>query len=331
MKSVLGVDIGGTKIAVGPVSSGGEQLAPSLFALSRTNSLEAFVSGLEQVLREAVRQFQAYAPAALGVACAGTVDHDRGVVVTSPNLPLQDFPLAQVLEEKLGLPVFLENDANAALVGEAAAGAAVGMRHVVMLTLGTGVGGALFLEGKLYRGTSGAAGELGHMTVVRGGLTCRCGARGCLEMYASGPALVRYAAAYMRDSERDPGGELLGLYEQGKLTGGAVARLAREGHRGAVEAVEQLGTWLGVGLMNITNIFEPQMIVVGGGVGELGEMLLRPARAYLRQYALPPGRDQVQVVAAKLGNGAGLVGGALVAWEGLESSACHDGVIPPAR
>lgn len=323
MNSVLGVDIGGTKIAAGPVNRAGGQLASPLITLSRATDLEAFLFGLEQALQQALQQFRDFAPAALGIACAGTVDYSRGVVVVSPNLPLLDFPLVEVLEEKLDIPVFLENDANAALLGEAVAGAAVGMRHVVMLTLGTGVGGALLLDGRLYRGASGAAGELGHMPVVRGGLVCRCGGRGCLEMYASGPALVRYAAAFLRDSEKDPGGELLSLYEQGRLTGGAVARLAREGHRGAAEAVEQLGEWLGIGLVGVTNIFEPQMIVIGGGVGELGEMLLRPARAYLARHALPPGRDRVQVISARLGNAAGLVGGALVAWEELEAGACR--------
>lgn len=321
MSSVLGVDIGGTKIAAAPVGRHGEQLAAPLVALSRVTDVEAFVTGLEQALRQALQQYSEFTPVALGIACAGTVDYSHGVVVVSPNLPLVDFPLVKVLRERLGLPVFLENDANAALLGEAASGAAVGMRHVVLLTLGTGVGGGVLVNGELYRGASGAAGELGHMTVVRGGLACRCGGRGCLEMYASGPALVRYAAAFLQDSWRDPGGQLLALHKQGRLTGGSVARLAREGHPGAIEAVQQLGEWLGVGLVNITSIFEPEMIVVGGGVGEMGEMLLQPARSYLARYGLLPGRDRVRVVSAKLGNTAGLVGGALVAWQELEADA----------
>ena len=315
MLSVLGADVGGTKIAVGPVDPVGAQLAPPIVDLSRTEDTESFLAGLETTLRRAMTQFADFAPGAVGLACAGTVDSDRGVVVTSPNLPLREVPLAPPLREAFGVPVVLENDANAALLGESVAGAAQGLRHVIMLTLGTGVGGALLLDGRLYRGAGGAAGEFGHTVVQMGGLPCRCGMKGCLEMYASGPALARYASARVRDPERDPGNALLHLREQGLLSGGAVARLAREGHRGAVEAVQQLAEWLGVGLANLTNIFNPEMIVVGGGVGELGELLLRYAREHLMKNAMPPGKDQVRLAAAELGNKAGLVGAGLAAWE----------------
>jgi glucokinase len=318
MISVLGVDVGGTKISVGPVDRAGAQLAPPLVNLSRKEDTESFLLGLEAILRRALIEFDQFSPGAVGLACAGTVDNRRGLVVTSPNLPLAEVPLGGWLRERLGVPVALENDANAALLGETKAGAAMGLRHVVMLTLGTGVGGALWLDGRLYRGACGAAGELGHTVVQMGGIPCRCGGRGCLEMYASGSALVRYATARVRDSERDPNGVLLSLREQGQLSGGAVARLAREGHPGALESVRQLADWLGIGLVNITNALNPEMIVIGGGVGELGELLLYHAREHVKTNALAPGRDQVEIVSAKLGNKAGLVGAALAAWELVE-------------
>ena len=317
MKSVLGVDIGGSKIAIVPVDPVGNQLALPLLGISRTSGREVFLASLESMLRQGLRDFNRFNPVALGLACAGTISHHEGMVVASPNLPLSHEPVAKRLADKLGLPVFLENDANAALVGEAAVGAAVGHRQVVMLTLGTGVGGAIMMDGKLYRGASGAAGELGHMVVVAGGLPCACGGRGCLEMYASGSALVRYAVNTLRDHERDPQGEMSLLEEEGKLTGKTVARLAREGHPGAQEAVRQLGYWVGVGLVSIVNVFEPEMVVIGGGVSELGEMLLGAAREQVAKYAMPPGKERVKVVAAELGNAAGMVGGALVAWEAL--------------
>ncbi|MCX8033200.1 MAG: ROK family protein [Thermoleophilia bacterium] len=317
MKSVLGVDIGGSKIAIVPVGPAGNQLAMPLLGISRTSSREAFLANLESMLRQGLREFERFSPVAVGLACAGTINHEKGIVVASPNLPLSSEPLAERLAGKLGLPVFLENDANAALVGEAAVGAAVGHRDVVMVTLGTGVGGAIMTEGKLYRGASGAAGELGHMVVVAGGLPCACGGRGCLEMYASGSALARYGISALGDREKDPHGQMSMLQEEGKLTGRAVARLAEEGHPGAQQAVRQLGYWLGVGLVTIVNVFEPEMVVVGGGVSELGEMLLGPAREHLARYAMPPGRDRVKVVTAQLGNQAGMVGGALVAWGAL--------------
>ncbi|NLO26694.1 MAG: ROK family protein [Actinobacteria bacterium] len=319
MPSVLGADVGGTKIAVGPVDPFGTQLAPPIVDPSRTEDTESFLTGLETTLRRAMAQFADYAPRAVGLACAGTVDSDRGVVVTSPNLPLREVSLAAPLRETFGIPVILENDANAALLGESVAGVAQGLRHVIMLTLGTGVGGALLLDGRLYRGVGGAAGELGHTVVQMGGLPCRCGMKGCLEMYASGPALARYAGARVRDPERDPGDVLLHLREQGMLSGGAVARLAREGHRGAIEAVQQLAEWLGIGLANLTNTFNPEMIVVGGGVGELGELLLHYARKHLLKNAMAPGKDQVRVTAAELGNKAGLVGAGLAAWDLVRS------------
>jgi glucokinase len=318
MISVLGVDVGGTKVVAGPVDREGTQLAPSIVALTQTSDVDSFLSGLEATLRRALAEFDRFAPGAIGLACAGTVDNGRGEVVTSPNLPLVDIPLAPMLQVALGMPVVLENDGNAAVLAEAVAGAAVGLRHVVMLTLGTGVGSGLFLDGKLYRGTDGGAGELGHTVVQMGGLPCRCGNRGCLEMYASGPALARYASARARDLERDPNGTLIALRERGELNGGVVARMAREGHPGAVEAVRQLSDWLGIGLVNITNTFDPEMIVIGGGVGELGELLLHPARDFLQKNAMPPGRDHVKVASAKLGNKAGMVGGGLAAWEALD-------------
>lgn len=319
MRSVLGVDVGGTKVAAGPVSRAGAELAPCLVEPSRGENAAVFLEALEDTLRRALVEFKDFNPSAIGLACAGTVDVQRGVVVSSPNLPLREIPLAAALRDALDIPVFLENDANAAALGEAVAGAGRGLRHVVMLTLGTGVGGGLFLDGRIYHGTSGGAGELGHMVVQRDGLACGCGHRGCLEAYASGPALVRYAAAHAGQPEWDPENALLSLKDQGRLTGGAVGRLAAAGHPGAVSAVRQLAEWLGVGLVSITNIFDPQMIVVGGGVGELGELLVAPAREHVRTGAMPPGRDLVEITCAKLGNKAGLVGAGLVAWAAVES------------
>jgi len=325
MVSVLGVDAGGTKVAAAPVDRTGKMLAPPLVERSETASQEAFLAALTDTLRRALSQFKVAGLAAVGLACAGTMDAMRGVAVTSPNLPLLEAPVVQHLEEALGVSVVLENDVNAAVWAESVVGAAIGLRHVVMLTLGTGVGGALLLDGRIYRGAGGGAGELGHTTVLAGGLPCHCGARGCLEMYAAGPALVRYASARVRDAELDPEDALLALRKQGQLTGGAIARLAAQGHPGALEAVQQLAGWLGIGLVNISNVFNPEMVIVGGGVGEVGEPLLGPAREFLHKHAMAPGRDQVRVVSAKLGNQAGLVGAGLLGWETVDASGAPTG------
>lgn len=317
MTSVLGVDVGGTKVAMGPVGQDGTELASTLVERTSTEDEASFLAGLEASLRRALTHFERFEPKAFGLACAGTVDTERGVVVASPNLPLADAPVASALEKALGFPVVLENDVNAAVRAEATMGAAAGLRDVVMLTLGTGVGGGLWLDGHVYRGANGGAAELGHIIVRAGGLPCLCGSRGCLEMYTSGRALVRYAAARAGDPKTDPSGELTALQEQGRLTGGAVARLAMAGDKAALDAVNELAHWLGVGLVNMTNAFDPEMIVVGGGVGALGELLLSPARELVRKLAIPPGRDGVRIAAARLGNRAGLVGGALTAWQAL--------------
>jgi glucokinase len=237
------------------------------------------------------------------------------VVLSSPNLPLKTVPLAEMLETSLRIPVVLENDANAAILGETTAGAGVGLRHVVMLTLGTGVGGALYLNGRLYRGAGGGAGELGHVVVQADGLPCRCGNRGCLEMYASGSAMERFAEVRAGEPATDPLGSLSELRQHDRLTGREVSRLAREGDPGALGVVEELAGWVGIALVGLTHTFDPEMIVVGGGVGELGELILGPARDFVRKNALSPGRERVQIAPAKLGNMAGLVGGGLAAWE----------------
>jgi glucokinase len=315
MTSLLGVDVGGTKIAVAPVDPTGGVLAEPLIALSQTAGVDAFLAGLEEVLRRALAEFGAHAPVGIGIACAGTVDAGRSEVVLSPNLPLVHVPLGPMLRDKLRMPVVLENDANAALLGEVVVGAAAGATDVVMLTLGTGVGGGLFMGGRLHRGANGGAGELGHVIVQKGGIPCHCGSRGCLEMYASGSALVRYAAARAADPKWDPNGALRALQERDQLHGRAVTELAHQGHRGALDAVRELGGWLGVGLVSLTNAFDPEMIVVGGGVSALGELLLEPARALVRATAMPPGREKVEILTAELGNEAGLVGAALSAWE----------------
>ncbi len=315
--SVLGVGIEGATIAVAPVDREGGQLAPALVATCRTADQAAFLAGLQTALRRSLAQFAEHRPGALGVTWPGTVDAGRSVVIATPNLPVADAPLRARLEKALGLPVVLENHADAAVRAEATVGAAAGLQHVVLIALGTGVGGGLWLNGRAYRGANGGAGELGHIIVRAGGLPCLCGSHGCLEVYASGRALVRYAAARAGDPGVDTSGELAVLQEKGKLTGAAVGRLALAGDKAAVDAVHELSRWLGAGLVSITNSFDPEMVVVGGGLGDLGELLLAPARDMVRKLAMPPGRDKVRVESAMLGERAGMIGGALTAWQEL--------------
>lgn len=320
MGVVIGVDVGGSKVTAGPVDVGGKILAEPLYEASVVSSTDAFVGALTSTLRRALATHAALEPVAVGLACAGTVDEERRVVVSSPNLPLQRVALADLLRDALGLPIVLENDANAAVVAEATVGAARGLGHVVMLALGTGVGGGLWLDGRLYRGAWGGAAELGHVIVCGGGERCRCGARGCLEMYASGRALARFAEQRVGDPVDDPEGLLARMSARGTLDGRTVGRLVGRGYPGAMAAAHELGVWLGRGLVGLTNTFNPEMIVVGGGVADLGETILTPAREYVRAHAMAPNAEQVKIVCAALGNSAGLVGGGLAAWEAYASS-----------
>ncbi len=315
--AMLGVDAGGTKVTVGPVDARGRMLAEPITEPSETRDVASFVEGLISTLKRGEAEF-GIPLGGVGMACAGTVDPVQGIVVTSPNLPLERVPLREILEQALDMRVVLENDANAAVLAEVTAGVAAGLRHVVMLTLGTGVGGGMYLGGRLYRGVGGGAAELGHTIVLVDGELCHCGSRGCLEMYASGNALARAGMRRAASADLDPQSVLAELRSRGELDGAQVARLAQEGYPGAVAAVDEVARWLGMGLVNLTNTFNPEMIVVGGGVSALGELLLRPARELVRELALSPNKDQVRVAAAALGNSAGLVGGGLVAWEKLQ-------------
>ena len=316
MRVMIGVDVGGTKVAAGRVTSDGRLNGAPCVVASGTSDFAALVDSIAGAARAAMRDAASAGEtvAGIGIGCAGTVDTRRGVVVTSPNLPLTDAPLGTLLGDRLGLPVHLENDANVAAWAEVQVGAARGCRHVVMLALGTGVGGGLVLDGRLYRGADGAAAEIGHMIIVAGGEQCGCGARGCLEAYASGTALERIARRLVGDLPAAVGSGLRAANDRGALTGEVVGDLALSGDSGALCAVDEVGRWLGIGLSNMVNIFNPDMVVVGGGLGDLGELLLAPARAVLRATALVPGRDTVRVTSAELGNAAGMLGAGLLAW-----------------
>jgi glucokinase len=236
----------------------------------------------------------------------------------SVNLPLANIAFADVMTERLGLPVFVDNDANAAALAEHRAGAARGYNEAVVLTIGTGIGGGLILGGRLYRGAIGAGAELGHVVIDMDGPPCQgnCPNRGCVEALASGTALAREA---MRLAQEHPDSGLAKALADGReLVGPLVTELAHDGDPAAIEAIELIGSRLGVALATFVNIFNPEVIVIGGGVVAAGELLLAPARAVVTHRALPPSRDEVKVVGAKFGVEAGMVGAAALAFDGIE-------------
>ncbi|WP_207891507.1 ROK family protein [Nocardioides jejuensis] len=303
----VGVDVGGTKVLAGVVDGAGRITAT---ARRTTPGRRVDAAMVEDALTEAVLEAADGRPlAGVGVAAAGFVDAAGERVRFAPHLPWLDEPVRSRLAARWGAPVRLENDATAATYGELVLGAARGYGHVVMVNLGTGLGGGIVIGGRLYRGHNGMAGEFGHMQVVPGGIACECGSRGCWEQYCSGRALERVARAGLgsRPSMLE---EMCGGNAE-MLTGPMVSDAAGAGDLLARSAFAEVGEWLGVGLANLVAAFDPEVVVVGGGVSEAGDRLLEPARVALERSLVGAGHREVPaVVPARLGNAAGLIGAA---------------------
>ncbi len=315
-RRTIGVDMGGTKLLAGAVDAGlgvHHRAQRSVTGLDQPALLDIAVDAVQEVREAAGAEV-----AAVGFGIPCLFDQRSGMAVIAVNQPLANVPFADIMAERLGLPVFADNDANVAVIAEHRAGAARGCNEVVMLTIGTGIGGGLILRGRPYRGAIGAAAELGHVVIEIDGPPCQgnCPNHGCLESLASGTALAREA---VRLAGERPGSGLAQALEDGReLVGPLVTELAYDGDEAALEVIELIGTRLGVALANYVNIFNPEMIVIGGGVIGAGELLLAPARAVVAERALPPSRDEVKIVAARFGVEAGMIGAAALAFDGLE-------------
>ncbi|MFL6137495.1 MAG: ROK family glucokinase [Frankiaceae bacterium] len=306
----VGVDIGGTKLAAGVVDGQG-RIVDRLLRDTPDKALRPVV--VEDTVAELVAELASrHDVRAVGVGAAGFVDAARGAVLFAPHLAWREEPLRDALARRTGLPVVVENDANAAAWAEWRFGAARGADQFACVTLGTGIGGALVLDGALRRGASGVAGEFGHMQVVPDGLPCPCGNCGCWEQYCSGSALRRLARELL---VADPAAAAGLLARAGGdpelLTGPLLVAAAGDGDPAALRVVAEVGRWLGVGLANLAAVLDPALLVIGGGVGEAGELLLGPARAAFRARLVGRGhRPEARIAPAALGNAAGLIGAA---------------------
>lgn len=305
----IGVDIGGTKIAAGVVDEQGRIIASAQRA---TPALDPEL--LEGAVADAVAELRrTYDVVGVGIGAAGFVDAGRRIVVFAANLAWRDRPLADHLEALIGLPVVVENDANAAGWAEFRFGAAArASRSMLMMTVGTGLGGAIVIDGRLVRGSGGFAGEIAHMIAVPEGQWCGCGNRGCLEQYTAGRALVRSAraAAATGDPLLEPALAAAGG-DVAAIDGPLLTRLAQEGDPGAQRHLAEIGTWLGRGAASIAAVLDPEIIVVGGGVSDAGDLLLDPARAgYAAQLTARAHRPIAPFVRASTGNRAGMIGAA---------------------
>lgn len=313
-RRVIGIDAGGTKLLGGVVD---EQMVVhhrvrrTWRGADRQETLDIFT--------EAVEEVRAAAPdvEAIGFGVPALVEWERGVSRWSNHLPLDGVPFRDLMSERLGLPVLVDNDGNASVLAEARRGAAAGASHVVMLSLGTGIGGGLWLGGEVYRGATGVGGELGHVVLQLHGPDCpgACPGVGCFEALVSGNAIGREGERVAAERPESALGRRSA--GDGGLTGGLVTEIAHAGDEAAQDVLRTIGERLGHGLVGLVNTFNPEAIVIGGGAVRAGDLLLEPARAVVAERALEPARELVRIVPAHFGDEAGMMGAALMAFDSL--------------
>ena len=311
-KPVLAVDLGGTKILAAVVLPDGKIISRNYCLTMADEGPEAVSDRILFAVDRAIAQAKLKTSEliGIGIAAAGILDTNRGIVTTSPNLPYwRNVPLRDIVANKSGVATYMINDASAAALGEHRFGAGMGFDNMIYLTVGTGIGGGIIIDGELYSGTDGCAGEVGHMTVEADGPQCHCGNFGCLEALASGWAVAKSAITHINNGGESSIIELVdGRLES--ITAETVAVAARRGDRLAADIVSEAAKYLGVGLSNLVNIFNPELIVIGGGLSKMGDMLLKPARKVLKERAFQLPAHTVRVVRARLGSNAGIIGAA---------------------
>lgn len=312
-KSVLAVDVGGTKTIVALILPTGKIISRGYYLTLAEQGTRAVINRLSSAINRSIAQarLKDTEPMGIGIAVAGTLDTRRGIVTVSPNLPgWHNIPLRDVIAARSGLDTYLINDASAAALGEYRFGAGRGFDNILYVTVSTGIGGGIIINGELYSGADGCAGELGHMTIEPDGPQCHCGNFGCLESLASGWAIAKEAVTRINHGEASSITELIdGRVEN--ITAQTVATAAKKGDGLAREIIAKAADYLGIGLANLVNIFNPELIIIGGGLSKMGNMLLEPARKVIKERAFRLPAQRVRVVRARLGSNAGILGAAI--------------------
>ena len=312
---ILGIDLGGTKILTAVTNSQGKMLSRDHSITPAKKGHEAVIQSILESAHRALEQADVAISGltAIGVGAPGLSNPETGILFTSPNLPgWRDVPLRDIMQERLGKKTFLINDANAAALGEFYFGAARGARNFIYITISTGIGGGIVIDGEIYTGAIGAAGEVGHMTIDDNGPICNCGNRGCWETLASGTALAREARHRIKEGVRTSILE----YAEGdleKVTAQVIHIAAERGDSLAKELIARTGYYVGVGLANLINIFNPELIVIGGGLSNIGDMLLEPALKVAGERAYKEAFQAVRFASAELGRNSGVLGAAAFA------------------
>jgi glucokinase len=312
---IVGVDLGGTNIVVGAISADGKhhyamRSVPTSAELGAEGVADRIVGVIEGVILDTIAQTNANRKdfIGVGIGAPGPLDRDKGLVIVAPNLGWRNFPLRDRVAERLNLPATLDNDANCATVGEWWQGAARGGTNVIGMTIGTGIGGGLILDGKLFHGASDVAGEIGHTTIDLNGRHCKCGNYGCLEAYASGPAIADRAREALGGDEGESILNAMVDGDQSKITAQTVYEASKRGDSIAREVVRETARFLGAGVSNLLNIFNPDTVVLAGGVTQAGDALFQPLRAEVRRRAFRPAVQACRIVPGALPLSAGVVG-----------------------
>ena len=314
---VLAVELGGTKIIAAIISDQGQVMARERYLTLADEGPQSVISRILSAIDHllSLRKIVSSQLNSISIAAAGAIDFEKGLVTSSPNLPgWCNIPLRDMVKEKYRVSTFLINDASAVALGEHHFGAGKGVNNLILLTLGTGIGGGIIINGKLYAGPCGSAGEIGHMTVDVNGPRCSCGNIGCLEMLVSGTAVSREAIRRIRQGERSSLTKIVeGEIEN--ITAEKIGVAAQDGDSLALEVILKAANYLGVGMVNLVNIFNPEMIIVGGGMARMGNLLLNPARQVVGERAFQLPAQAVRIVPAQLGDDAGVLGAAIFAFQ----------------
>ncbi len=314
MTKRIGIDVGGTNVKIALVDEKGKIIYSNSVPTYANMGYEYTVNNIKQAIRDLMKETNTDAKNIQGIGFdfPGQVDYKKGIVKLAPNIPgWVNVPIAKMIEDEFGIPTRIDNDVRCAALGELNFGAGKGCENFVCITVGTGIGSGLVINGKLVRGAANAAGEIGHIKLqMNGGPICGCGDTGCLEAFASGPSIVAMAQEYIKGGKSTKFRELAGV--DGEITPYLVAKAAEAGDPVAKRIFEIVGTYIGLGLTSVINLLNPEKVIIGGGVAEAGDLLLEPIRKTIKERAMVVARDSVEIVPAQLGNTAGVIGASML-------------------
>lgn len=300
----IGVDLGGTNIKAGVIDDEGKIVSNLMIPTEASFGWERVISNIKKVISNLLKNNSVYA---IGVGVPGPVDFENGIIKEMPAIPgAKNVNISKELKEEFGRPVFVDNDANNFALGEVVFGVAKGKKYVIGITLGTGIGGGIIIDGKIYRGAKNYAGEIGHITIVPNGVQCNCGKFGCWEAYGSATALIKNALSYKKRNIETK----LKEYPDDKIEAKIVFDLAKENDEFCSRLVQDMFFYLGIGVASLVNVFNPEMVVLGGGVSLAGNFLLDPVKKIAFENIMPPLREGLEIVLSKSGNSAGMLGAA---------------------